>query len=81
MSEHRTTIKLEGTNGFCDWGKKDRAEMISAYRRMAEKNKQEAEAVLLAKDDDFEVYQHKGLYRERQIVVLHPAQSAGKGVE
>lgn len=76
MSEHRTTIRLGESGGFCDWGKKDRATMIKSFRNIAERQKAEAEAILSAADDDFEVYQHRGIYRERDIVVLAASTTA-----
>ena len=79
MSGIRTTIRLEDTGGYCDWGRKTRDEMIATYRRIAERQKAEAEVILSAADDDFVVYQHRGFYRERDIVVLDPGQREGGG--
>lgn len=77
MSEIRTTIELSGTSGFCDWGAKTREQMIASYRRIAETQKLEAEKILSAKDSDFKVWQHRGYYRQYQVVVLnHDSQSA-----
>jgi len=70
MSEKMTSITLPGTQGFMDWGYKNRAEMITTYRRIAERQKVEAEKVLSAADDDFIVEQHTGMHRRHNVVKI-----------
>ena len=68
MSEKMTSITLPGTQGFMDWGYKSRAEMIAAYRKIAERQKVEAELVIAAADGDFIVEQGYGMHRRRNVV-------------
>ena len=51
MSERRTTIELGTVGGMSDYGRKTPAEMIALYRRYAEYNLAQAQAVLAAPDD------------------------------
>jgi len=58
MSDTLTRITLPGSPGNCgfmDWGRKTVDEMIATIRRNAERDKKEAEAVLAAPDDAFQV--------------------------
>ena len=68
MSEKMTSITLPGTQGFMDWGYKSRAEMIATYRKIAERQKAEAELVIAAADDDFIVEQGYGMHVRRNVV-------------
>ena len=70
MSERRTTIELGTVGGMSDYGRKTPAEMIALYRRYAEYNLAEAQAVLAAPDDAFRVYTHTGVHCVRHIEVL-----------
>lgn len=70
MSERRTTIELGTVGGMSDYGRKTPAEMIATYRRYAEAQLAEAQAVLAAPDDAFRVYTHTGVHCVRHIEVL-----------
>ena len=70
MSEKMTSITLPGTQGFMDWGYKERAEMIATYRTIAERQKAEAELVIAAADSDFTVEQHTGMHRKHNVVKI-----------
>ena len=70
MSEQYTSINLNGCCGFSDFGKKTSAEMITLYRQIAQRNKEEAEKILSAKDEDFHIEQHRGIYCQTNIKVL-----------
>jgi hypothetical protein len=67
MSEKMTSITLPGTSGFADWGYLDRQKMINAYRFIARRQKEEAEKILNAADEDFIVEQHTGIHVRRNI--------------
>ena len=68
MSEKMTSITLPGTQGFMDWGYKSHAEMIAAYRGIAERQKAEAELIIAADDSEFIVEQHTGMHKRRNVV-------------
>ncbi len=70
MSERRTSIELGTVGGMSDYGRKTPAEMIALYRRHAEYNLTQAQAVLAAPDDAFRVYTHTGVHCVRHIEVL-----------
>ena len=72
MSERMTTIRIDGDDGWSNYGYLDRKTMIAAYRRQAKEKMAEAWAVLSAKDDDFVVEQHTGFHVRRNIKVLKP---------
>lgn len=73
MSERMTSIHLPSLGpggGWAEYGRKTRAEMIHRYRRMAEIQKEEAERILAAADEDFEVatYLGKIVERKRELI-------------
>ena len=70
MSERMTTIELGKVGGFRRHGRQTPAEMIATYRRHAEAQLAEAQAVLAAPDDAFRVYTHTGTFIQRHIEVL-----------
>ena len=70
MSERMTTIELGKVGGFRRHGRQTPAEMIATYRRYAEAQLAEAQAVLAAPDDAFRVYTHTGVHCVRHIEVL-----------
>ncbi len=70
MSERMTTIELGKVGGFRRHGRQAPAEMIATYRRYAEAQLAEAQAVLAAPDDAFRVYTHTGVHCVRHIEVL-----------
>ena len=72
MSERMTSINLPGHfgAGYAYWGRKTVAEMIKLIREHAELAKHDAEAILAAKDSDFYICTHRGVYVKRDITVL-----------
>ena len=73
MSERMTGILLPGRPngvGWAEWGRKTPAEMIASYRRHAEQQKAEAEAILAAADEDFYVDTYLGPYARAKTEVL-----------
>lgn len=72
MSELMTSIRIGDQAGRSDWGRKSRKEMIEEYRRIARRDKQKAEEILAASDDEFIVEQHRGLMIRHNIKRLQP---------
>jgi hypothetical protein len=73
MSDRMTSVHLPGLNagsGLADWGRKTPAEMISLIREHAAHQKQQAEAILAASDDEFRVETYVGVYVRRSKIVL-----------
>lgn len=75
--EKMTSIHLANQAGIADWGFLSRSEMIDQYRKYAAQLKSEADAVLVASDDDFIVEQYCGVYARRNLRVI-PPQTEGK---
>jgi len=64
-----TTIYLKGEGGgLSDWGYKSRDEMIIQIREHAQWEKDKAEKILSAKDEDFIVEQHLNVHTRKNIV-------------
>ena len=72
MSALMTNIHLPGANcgGLADWGKKTPKQMIALWRRHARAEKRDAEKILQALDEDFEVYTCHGHIVQRNKRVL-----------
>lgn len=72
MSERMTSIVLPGVHGsgYADWGRKTPKEMIDRLRRIATEDKQTAEKILAAKDDDFLVETYLGVHARRKREIL-----------
>ena len=72
MSERMTSIALPGRlgSGYADYGRKSIAEMVALIRDRAALMKRDAEAILAAKDADFYVCTYRGIYVQRDRVVL-----------
>lgn len=78
MSERMTSISLRGSthNGLADWGRKSAEEMIQQFRDHAQLQKQAAEEVLAASDEDFRVETYTGVYVQRNKEVIQPGKQA-----
>lgn len=74
MSEKMTSINLPGGlgAGWQDWGEHSADEMIAQYRQHAERMKAEAEEVLAASDEDFQVRLVRGPIVQHLIRELQP---------
>lgn len=70
MAEQMTTIQLPGADGWMNYGKRTRANMIEEYRKIAQRDKRRAELILAAKDEDFLVEQHTGKCVKRNRVLI-----------
>jgi hypothetical protein len=73
MAEKMTTINLPGRPrgvGFMDYGDVPADKLIATYRRMALRDKEEAEAVLAASDADFRIVYVEGKLINRPIRVI-----------
>jgi len=70
MSEKMTSISITGDDGLMVYGYKSRAEMISQYKTVAQHKLSQAQIVLSAKDEDFIVEQHKGVFVRRDVKPL-----------
>lgn len=70
MSDRYTSIKLPGMSGIADHGRRPRAEMIELIRRHAEREKAEAEAILAATDDQFQIETYVGVHvrKGREVI-------------
>ncbi len=73
MSERMTSVHLPSLgpgSGWAEYGRKGRAEMIYLLRRRAQIQKEEAERILAAPDEEFEVatYLGKIVERKRELV-------------
>jgi hypothetical protein len=71
VSERMTDISAgDGTPGYMDYGRKSRAEMIAAYRRVYEHQRAEAERALAVPDDELVVTTFLGVHvqRNREVV-------------
>ena len=76
-SERMTSINLPGLlgAGVADYGRKTVAAMITVIRDHAELRKRDAEAILAAKDGDFYVCSYRGIFVQRDLVVLQEPKS------
>lgn len=72
MSERTTTIQLDGAAGFTHHGRRSPAEMIAEYRRLAQRQLDEASAILAAPDEAFRVHTALGVHIQRDKKVLQP---------
>jgi len=80
MSGRLTGIDLPGLGigtGLADWGRKTPAEMIQKYREYARRNKEVAEAILAAADDDFRIDTYVGPLAMKDYVVLQEGRGHG----
>jgi hypothetical protein len=73
MADRMTSIHLPGLasgSGLADWGRQDAATMIAQIRRYALQQKEWAEAILAAADEDFMVNTYVGVHvqRNREII-------------
>ncbi len=67
MSDRRTSIGLSNHTEIADFGRKTRNEMIAQYRRWAQQQLEEAQAILNADDDEFIVETYIGLYSRKKV--------------
>lgn len=70
MSEILTNCHLKGVGGLDEWGRWTRAEIIKKTREMATYDKQKAEKILAAKDEDFDCKIIRGPYVRRLVEKL-----------
>ena len=79
MSERMTVITLPGAGigaGLADYGRIPAAKMIAMMRRYAEHQKQQAEAILAACDDDFRIETHVGTHVKHRREVIQEGKTA-----
>ena len=82
MSERMTSVRLDGEGrgmfaaGFADYGRRDPAEMIERLRKIARTERDHAQRILDAADDDFIVETYVGVHVRRNGERLWPAESA-----
>lgn len=62
-----TVASLPGVPGLADWGRLSRAEIIRRTREMAAYNKEQAEKLLAAPDEAFNVRVVKGARKMKLI--------------
>lgn len=62
-----TAASLPGVPGFMDWGRLSRAEIIKRTREVAAHNKEQAEKLLSAPDDAFDVRVVEGVQKMKLI--------------
>lgn len=55
MSELLTVASIPGCSGLMEWGRLSRAEIIKRARALAAHNKEQAEKILAAPDEAFNV--------------------------
>jgi hypothetical protein len=72
MSEILTSCHLKGVGGLDEWGRLTRAEIIQKTREMARHDKEQAEKILAARDEDFECKIIRGPYVRRLVEKLLP---------
>lgn len=73
MSERMTSIHLPNLPyhaGRAEWGRVPAAEMIAIIRRSAERDKEVAEAILAAADEDFHIETYLGVNVKRNREVI-----------
>ena len=75
MGERMTTIQIDGSIGYSDYGRRSAEEMIEVYRSIARRKKAEAEAVLSARNEDFRIETHTGVHVRRNVEVIQEGQS------
>ncbi len=62
-----TSARVPGSAGFADWGRLPRAEIIKRTREYATACKADAEAILSAPDEAFEVRVVEGVQKQKLI--------------
>lgn len=72
MAERITSIHLRGSthSGMAESGRKSAEEMIRELRDFARRQKQAAEEVLTASDEDFRVETYVGVFRQRNKEII-----------
>jgi hypothetical protein len=73
VSERMTSIFLPSLglgSGFADWGRKTRPDMIARMRRHAQIQKEEAERILAASDEEFVVETYVGVHVRNKLEVV-----------
>ena len=75
MAERMTSVVVPGSGhpGFADYGRQDPAAMIARLREMARSERDAAQRVLDAADEDFVVEIYTGVHVQRDRVRLWPA--------
>jgi hypothetical protein len=76
MTRRLTRITLPGSpngSGLMDWGELSAENMIGQLRRLAEHQKAQAEAILAADDEDFQVDLVEGSCVERFVRTIQQA--------
>lgn len=75
MTDRFTSVDVPGAGheGFMEAGRVAPAEMIAALREIARQDRDAAQAVLDAADDDFVVKTFRGVHVQRDSEVLWPA--------
>lgn len=76
MTNILTRAHIPGSAGFQNWGRLTRAEIIKQTRDFARHCKAEAEAILDAPDDAFDVAVVRGVHVQKIIKKLPPEAAA-----
>lgn len=78
MSERMTSIDIPGSknSGIADFGRLTAENMIRQFREYAQRQKEAAEEILAAADDDFRVETYTGVYVQRNREVIQPGKQA-----
>lgn len=74
MVDRMTSVRLrspEWNNGWAEWGRKTRQEMIAIYRKRAERDLANAQAILDADDADFLVQTYLGHNVQHKLEEVH----------
>lgn len=80
MSERMTSIHLPTLRngaGLAEYGRVEPEKMIAIIRRYAERQKNEAEAILAAKDEHFQVATYVGVHVQRKYEIIQPSSLEG----
>lgn len=73
MADRLTSITLPGLpngTGYAEWGRKTAPEMVAIIRTQAERMKADAEAILAAADEDFQIETYLGVHVKNKREVI-----------
>ena len=75
MTDIMTIASLPKESGLMEYGRLTRAEIITRTRQMAKHQKERAERILAASDDEFDVRVVRGVHKRQLIERLLPNSS------
>jgi hypothetical protein len=81
MSEIMTVASLPKEAGLMDYGRLTRNEIIRRTREMAMHQKERAERILAASDEEFDVRVVRGVHKQKLIERLPPVTSGIRNSE